>query len=266
MNRHHNRRRNNSRADRVEKTVDAVVENDETVEKVFQKDVEKLSNVKNSIDEQYELLSRDELFDEDDHEFLSSINISSKVLESAPDFLSPDFSETVENSENVDEMVEDFENVAEMVEDAESVEIQGSEYLDDDLPYLDEVVEEYSEIGIFKQADNVVSWEVANFYNEKGHRRNRFLMRSDPPVFTISSSDGAAAEFLVTKELSRSLAKVFYEIQLAYYGAESKGSRKQYLDDVENFPKRVVEWIVKNKVKFFVFLALVVTLVLLIIL
>lgn len=133
-------------------------------------------------------------------------------------------------------------------------------YFDDDetmLKYYDESLHETTEMAIVHQDEYIVSWEILNLYDDNGNLRNRYLMKSDPPLFRISSTSGEEASFFVTKELSRTLSKLFSDVERAYYGIEPKESRKQYQDRFESLPAAVKNWVLSNKVKSVIFLLLI---------
>lgn len=98
-------------------------------------------------------------------------------------------------------------------------------YFDDDREFLkseDEILELSPDSGLLEQMENVVSWRIDNFYDEDGKRRSRLGLRSDPPIFRIESSDGATAEFVLTKNLTITLAETFENVKRGYFGVDPK--------------------------------------------
>lgn len=126
-------------------------------------------------------------------------------------------------------------------------------YFDDDEEFLrgdDLVVHENSDIALFKQEDNVVSWEIVNFYKDDSTPRGKLALRNDPPIMKISSSSGDTAEFLVTKEFSKSLGKILEDVNRAYYGiAPTKKSEKLSQEVVKNKFRSLGQWIWDHKLK-----------------
>lgn len=128
-----------------------------------------------------------------------------------------------------------------------------NEYFNDDEEFLrgdDKIVHENFDIALFKQDENVVSWEIVNFYKDGLHPRGKTALRNDPPIMKISSSSGDTAEFLVTKEFSRSLGSVLQDVNRAYYGiSPKKNSERLSQEVVKNKFSSVSQWMKDHKVK-----------------
>lgn len=125
------------------------------------------------------------------------------------------------------------------------------DYLDDDEQFLagdDVVVSESDALSLFKQTDNVVSYEVLNFYDDNGKPRNRLSLRNDPPILHISSSDGQSADFVLTKNFTSGTARMLRDVERAYVGMSPKKSA----DEKKTFRSRVDDvksWAKANKAK-----------------
>lgn len=122
-----------------------------------------------------------------------------------------------------------------------------SEYFDDDEEFLkgdDTTIHEANDVAIFQQLENVVSWEIENYYKDDGKPRNRLSLRNDPPILKISNSSGENASFVISKEFSGSLSKLFSDIERSYYGVSEKRMNNKAIDskdrisDFVNFVKR----------------------------
>lgn len=128
-----------------------------------------------------------------------------------------------------------------------------SEYFEDDEEFLrgdDLIVHQENDIALFKQDENVVSWEIVNFYKDGNTPRGKMALRNDPPIMKISSSSGDTAEFLVTKEFSKSLGSVLQDLNKAYYGiSPSKKSEKLTQEGVKNKIRSLGSWMLDHKVK-----------------
>ena len=101
-------------------------------------------------------------------------------------------------------------------------------YFDDDEEFLrgdDRVLQAEQDAALFQQLDNVVSYNLVNFYGDEGKRRGKYSLRNDPPLFRIESSAGDVAEFVVTRELSEHLAHLFDTVRRGYYGVDAKKKR-----------------------------------------
>lgn len=126
-------------------------------------------------------------------------------------------------------------------------------YFEDDEEFLrgdDLVVHENADIALFKQDENVVSWEIVNFYKDGEAPRGKLSLRNDPPIMKISSSSGDTAEFLVTKEFSRSLGSILQDVNKAYYGiSPSKRSNQITQDGIKNKFRDLGQWARNHKIK-----------------
>lgn len=128
-----------------------------------------------------------------------------------------------------------------------------NDYFEDDEEFLrgdDKIVHENFDIALFKQDENIVSWEIVNFYKDGLNPRGKTALRNDPPIMKISSSSGDTAEFLVTKEFSRSLGAVLQDVNRAYYGISPKKKSEQLTQEVvKNKFSSAGKWMKDHKVK-----------------
>lgn len=105
-----------------------------------------------------------------------------------------------------------------------------SQFVDDDELILnksvDTVLEETDSYGVFKQDEGVVSWSITNFVdaNEKVYSKRE--LKANPPVLTFEDSTGAKAEFVLTKEFSGSLSRMFERVYYGYYGLDKRPKKK----------------------------------------
>lgn len=145
----------------------------------------------------------------------------------------------------------------------------GDSYFDDDeafLPGDDDVIGYEESIGFIQQLEGVVSWELVNFYGDDGKPRSKSSLRSEPPVLRISSSDGAVAQFVVTRELARTLSDVFADVHKGYFGVQpkkrdEKGNVEQTSFSQEGFGRKGEElktWALNHPVQVFLFALLVI--------
>jgi hypothetical protein len=125
---------------------------------------------------------------------------------------------------------------------------ESKDLLDDDelvIASYDKKLAEGADAALFEQLENVVSWKLLNFYDEDGKRRNKWKLKMDPPVFRMESSAGDFAEFIVTKDLSQSLAKVFDTIYRGYFNLDAKEEKEKS----GNFFANVLNWAGGNQGK-----------------
>ena len=123
---------------------------------------------------------------------------------------------------------------------------------DDDEAFMssDRVIHTEDSLAIVQQMDHVVSWEIVNFYRDNGKVPNRFVMRNSPPIFKVSSSDGSAAEFLVTKDLAKTFEKIFGDVSKAYYGVDPTVKKKPFNQTtLKEKANNAIEWGKENPFK-----------------
>lgn len=111
-------------------------------------------------------------------------------------------------------------------------------YFEDDEIALsqDEILSEDDSSVIAKQQEGVVSWEISGVYDENGKVRSKHALRNSPPLLQVRDSLGNQADFLLTKDLSRSLAKNFDDLHRAYYGIRprSEMTTKEKLGEIKS--------------------------------
>jgi hypothetical protein len=163
-------------------------------------------------------------------------------------------SETAPDSLAVSEPEDEHHMVPEDVElEPQPSAAVTSDYFDDDEEFLrgdDIIVHEENDLALFKQDENVVSWEIVNFYKDGLTPRGKMALRNDPPIMKISSSSGDTAEFLVTKDFSKSLGAVLQDVNKAYYGiSPKKKSEKITQAGVKDKIRSIGHWMLDHKVK-----------------
>lgn len=128
-----------------------------------------------------------------------------------------------------------------------------SDYFDDDEDFLrgdDITVHAESDLALFKQDENVVSWEIVNFYKDGLTPRGKMALRNDPPIMKISSSSGDTAEFLVTKDFSKSLGSILQDVNKAYYGITPKNKSEKITQvGIKNKLRSAGQWMLDHKAK-----------------
>jgi hypothetical protein len=163
-------------------------------------------------------------------------------------------SETAPDSLAVSEPVDEHHMVAENEEpEPQPSAAVASDYFDDDEEFLrgdDITVHEESDLALFKQDENVVSWEIVNFYKEGMTPRGKMSLRNDPPIMKISSSSGDTAEFLVTKDFSKSLGSILQDVNKAYYGISPKKKTEKITQvGIKNKIRSAGQWMLEHKAK-----------------
>lgn len=124
--------------------------------------------------------------------------------------------------------------------------------IDDDELYAarDKVNFQNDEITIVQQMENVITWEINGLYDNNGKINKKLSLKRNPPVFTISSSDGAVAEFVVTKDMSFQMYKNFETIYKAYFGIDDRKKNIPFKEKVSGNWKNFKNWIKFHPVKF----------------
>lgn len=123
-----------------------------------------------------------------------------------------------------------------------------SEYLDDDLEFLsgdDEQIFLSKDTGIFKQEEGVISWEIVNLYKDNGSPRNKYSLKSQPPLLRVSTNNGESVDFMMTKEFTKTLNTALNDANKAFYGVQPESSKKNTKEKINGYK----EWVLDNKIK-----------------
>lgn len=144
-----------------------------------------------------------------------------------------DPAETVNESLNVDDVQdvgsdeEDEENVTSNKTDDDSNDIlsESQEFVDsyfaEDEAFLagdDRVLDESQKDGVVLQSDNVIRWRVDNLYTKNGNFKHYGMVRANPPVLTIESSDNDEVSFVLSREFASQMESVMKDVRRAYAG------------------------------------------------
>lgn len=145
----------------------------------------------------------------------------------------PDLIETVNESLNVDDVQdvgsdeEDEENVTSNETDNDSNDVlsESQEFVDsyfaEDEAFLagdDRVLDESQKDGVVLQSDNVIRWRVDNLYTKNGNFKHYGMVRANPPVLTIESSDNDEVSFVLSREFASQMESVMKDVRRAYAG------------------------------------------------
>lgn len=200
-----------------------------------------------------------ESLSEEDLLEISTMNPQARKIESTDLKLSTE-NEVGSHSETAPDSLSVAKQNDEHPMDEENAELEpqyssavSDDYFEDDEEFLrgdDLVVHENADIALFKQDENVVSWEIVNFYKDGDDPRGKLSLRNDPPIMKISSSSGDTAEFLVTKEFARSLGAILQDVNKAYYGiSPSRKSTPISQAEIKNKFRAFGQWMLDHKVK-----------------
>lgn len=144
-----------------------------------------------------------------------------------------DPADTVNESLNVDDVQdvgsdeEDEENVTSNKTDDDSNDIlsESQEFVDsyfaEDEAFLagdDRVLDESQKDGVVLQSDNVIRWRVDNLYTKNGNFKHYGMVRANPPVLTIESSDNDEVSFVLSREFASQMESVMKDVRRAYAG------------------------------------------------
>lgn len=117
------------------------------------------------------------------------------------------------------------------------------DYFADDEAFLDRSADDILENDgdqFFIQGENVTTWQLVGLYDDEGMLLPARQLKKEPPVFRVTSSDGSIAEFLVTRNLSKSLSDVFDEVYRGYYGVSAR--KKTDAQKFDNLHDAVIGW------------------------
>lgn len=193
----------------------------------------KVDEIIDSVEEEIDSKEKDKHFSDDEEKESVSEDVN-EILESTESVNKEKIDEELDNTAT--DKVEDLpeETIDEdLDEDPESFALNnndknGRDYFEDDDEFLagdDIEIHDGDVLSIFQQEEDVVSVEILNLYTPEGNLRNKFALRSDPPILEIKSSDGQVAQFVLTKNFAHGLSGKFEDAYSAYFGVESKSSK-----------------------------------------
>lgn len=175
------------------------------------------------------------------------------------------------NSEKLSNVIEAFSHLSTInkINSGDSVAENDNEYFDDDEEFLsgeDRTIHDSDVLSMFQQNDNVVSIELKNLYNNDGKLRNSLVLKDDPAVMEIRSSEGNFAQFVLTKEFAYGLYQKSEQAYKAYYGIEPKSVKERRNKDKEKLTMKdrwhnSLEWMDENKGKSVAFLLLIIVII-----
>lgn len=143
--------------------------------------------------------------------------------------------------------------------DGEKEKQETDEEEEDVYPSSDNIKFKDDETVIVEQLENVVTWEIRGLYNKNGKLKKKMTLTKKPPIFSISSSSGDMAEFIVSKDMSFQLYKNFELIYKAYFGLDGREKdERPFGERVNDNWKKFVHWVKLHPVKF-IFTAIVLT-------
>lgn len=124
--------------------------------------------------------------------------------------------------------------------------------LDDEefLPGDDSIIFEDKNTALIQQLENTVSIKINGLYTNRGNIKNKYVLKTDPPILEINSSEGDGASFVVTPEVARNFERFFGDIHRAYFGLKPKEnvkffSKKNFKQKFESFKN----WAKEHKIK-----------------
>lgn len=232
----------------LEETVEVISEETDISEKE-EVSVSESTEVENSVveaesDEEIILDKEDDedIFIDDEEDF------TEKLSEEDESFLEDSFQDDdVIEPEKLTIKVSKKDNLDEVEVESSEDDVAEEEMDDDELFLLskDKLKYKDDEMTIIQQMNNIVTWEVDGLYNKNGKLNSKRTLKSEPPIFIISSSTGDTAEFLVTKEMSFNLYKTFETVYKGYFGLDNRGDKFSFSESFEKFKK----WAEKHPVK-----------------
>lgn len=170
--------------------------------------------------------------------------------------------------QDIDIENDNIESIVDIVSDKESndtkeakKEAKDAEEIDDDILYTssDKLTFKDDDITIIQQLENVVTWEISGLYNKDGKLKRKMALNKKPPVFSISASDGAVAEFIVSKEMSLQLYKTFETIYKAYFGLDARSkAEKPFGERMKEYWNSFIHWVKFHPIKFILSAAIII--------
>lgn len=126
----------------------------------------------------------------------------------------------------------------------------------------DEVdAEVYLDSGQYIENDNYLSWEIENFYNDKGKAPFNLSMKTSPPVLKLDNGS-QVVEVVLTKEFTNDLGSVLADVKRAYFNAPTMRPEMLSPDERSEWTK-IVDWLKANPLKLSATIIIVVIILLL---
>lgn len=155
-----------------------------------------------------------------------------------------------ENTMNQEETYEYTEEPAVLEEEETKSK---DDFLDDDEAFLageDVILSQSDVLKIFQQSENLVSYEVMNFLNDKGKPRTKMSLLNDPPILHITSSDQQSADFVLSKDFTRTMIRTLKDVDRAYMGISPKEDKKPLSQEgIRERFDNILQWMKDNKLK-----------------
>lgn len=158
--------------------------------------------------------------DDDNKEFFSSEDVLEDLGISIDDLDGIDLEE-IEREIRLEEDLErelegNLAHLEDMDEDEAIIELDKIHKKNDSVlekDFLSSLIEQNSD-------NKIVYYEVENIYSNKNKRRykNRYKLRSNPPILIIKDDSGNEASFVLTENLTDELSDTLKQVKKAYLG------------------------------------------------
>ncbi len=160
-------------------------------------------------------------------------------------------SDAIEDNVNEETVVESEESMTTTDVDTETDESPEpntgahptSDYFADDEELVSGAVSEERDFAVFPEGTGMVSWEIAGLYDADGKQNKPGLLKNDPPILRVKSSDGGEAEFLLSRDFSSSMASAIDDVRRAHAGMTVKRgltrTRESAAENINNLGKSI---------------------------
>lgn len=112
--------------------------------------------------------------------------------------------------------------------------------------YMDSIVDTNDFYAVFKQRDNTLAWRIEGLEDDNGSCLPPHKLKNDPPLLILESSNGDSVNFVLTKNLSKSLRDAMDRTYSAYYGIDKTFI---YHDENETLKEKIKKIVSKNMIK-----------------
>lgn len=123
----------------------------------------------------------------------------------------------------------------------------------------DKILDDGRGYAIVKQKSNTLAWKIEGLTNVDGSIKPSHKLKSDPPILVLESSNGDAVQFVLTKELSRSLRDAMDMTYNGFYGVDKTFKPGVNYDENLTSSEKLMKFVEKNVLKLSVTAIAVVT-------
>lgn len=121
----------------------------------------------------------------------------------------------------------------------------------DNIKSNDKILEEGESFGLVDNEDEFLAFSIDGLYSNKDETKykNSLLLRKEPPVLEVSSSNGDKVKVPLTYNFTKSLLRVLNDVNFAYLGMK-KTKNKFNMGNKDSLSNKLKDIISSNKLSF----------------